>query len=268
MTRLKALLALTVLAQGVVSVALAANIVVPAEKIADPVATTFPGRSVDVLGVAPGMTVDAVTAAMAEKLPGAKKSIESVSIGMNYKGAEIRLQEYDAKILFAGSSDIMTVFFASPVIGSPVVGVIRNADFPDPFKAPTVAATVEALTAKYGKPSARRDDEKLLTLEWMLTGKGDFACPIMGSRKLPLCPATASPAEKDLHNALKAAKAEVKVAISASLFHKADADKLSSMTVVVDDFAKRLQGSDAIDTFLKAAVDKGMSNTAPAKPAL
>jgi len=162
----------------------------------------------------------------------------------------------------------MTVFLDSPVIGSPVVGVIRNTDYSDPFKAPTLAATVEALTAKYGKPSARTDNGKLLTLEWMLTAKGGVDCPIMGSIKLPVCPASASPGENDLSNAKKAEKAGVKLAIRASLFHNADAEKLSSMTIVVDDFAKRLQGWEAIDTFLKAAVDKGMSNTTPAKPAL
>jgi len=91
MTRLKTLLSLTVLAQGMVSAALAAKIEVPPVKMADPVVTTFPGRSVDVLGVAPGMTADAVTTVMAEKLPGARKSVESVSVGISYKGAEVRV---------------------------------------------------------------------------------------------------------------------------------------------------------------------------------
>ncbi|WP_155524488.1 hypothetical protein [Oleisolibacter albus] len=250
--------------------AAAADLVIEPQKTTEPVSRTFPGRNVDIVGLSSGMTLQEVTAKLKADMPDASIRTNMLTVGLNYKGATVKFQQYTGGLLVNGgdANGLISLFFGSPASGNQLTSLLRNVDYRDPFKAPTREDVVAALTAKYGKPSGQSQSEKLMTLTWLVKDAGDYVCPVDPGRKVPMCPVTVASNRDSPDVAERAMKAGFKVGISALLYTKADSNKLTSLVVTIEDYENTVVATNAADTQLKEAVDKQFSNSSSAKPKL
>lgn len=250
--------------------AAAADLVIEPQKTTEPVSRSFPGRDIDIVGLSRGMTPQQVTAKLKADMPDAEIRSDMLTVGLNYKGATVKFQSYTGAITANGgdANGLISLYFGSPASGNQLIGLQRNVDYRDPFKAPTREDMVAALTAKYGKPSGQSQSEKLTTLTWLVKDAGDFACPVDPGRKVPMCPVSVVSHRDNPDTAEKAMKAGFKVGISATLYTKADSNKLSSLVVTIEDYENVVLATNAADAQLKEAVDKQFSSSSAAKPKL
>jgi len=263
----RAFLAASILAPCLASAALAAEMVVPAVKTVAPVVQSFPGRSVDVLGVAPGMTESEIRAILAEKLPGTSVKAPQIKVGIEYKGVRAVLDKFVGELEASSENDHIKAVLSSPISDSRAIIVRRDLSYKDVMQAPTVASMIEALKTKYGKPSLENKGARVTQLEWYLTGKNDHICPT-GSTKTQYCKVSVRSDRNDFGPVKEAVDSGFKMGVYASIYSLEGSDKVNSLSVVINDFTNHLADLNGVDAILKGAVDKGLTNTAPVKPAL
>ena len=120
---------------------------------------TVPARSIDILGISPGMTVDEVKALLSKALPGGSFSEPSASIQINFRGANIRTTDFTNYLTDTradnGTGNDETVFasFSGPASGNQNIGLRRQINYREVLRAPSVADVRQSLLAKYGQPS-------------------------------------------------------------------------------------------------------------------
>ncbi len=123
------------------------------KKTANPIAVAYPGVSIDILGVKPGMSVDAVKKVLIANYHSQPTSTSALT-SMTYRTVNVSSQTYVTSLKVQDKhGGSMTVYFGGPATGNTVVEVDRVLVFPDVKKAPTVAAVRAALDKKYGPES-------------------------------------------------------------------------------------------------------------------
>lgn len=122
-------------------------------KTANPIEFSYPGVSLDVLGVKPGMSLDAARKVLIANYHSQPTS-QSEQIPLTYKSVNIVSQPFVTSLTVndkQGGS--MTVYFGTPATGNKVVEVDRVLVFPDAKSAPTVDEIRATLDKKYGPES-------------------------------------------------------------------------------------------------------------------
>lgn len=262
------LLGASALVVGFAASALAADTIVPAKQMATPVAQSFPGRTIDLLGVAPGMTEDEARKVIAEKIPGKPVEAKKMTVGMEYKGIRVRLENFVGELSAINDSDNLRVVLSSPVTGSRAIIISRGTNYKDVTAAPTVNTAIDALKAKYGKPSLERKGDSIVRIEWYLTDKGEYTCPTDKSRNVQYCDYGVAFERNDFDKEQKNAKAGFKMTLGATLYSLANSDRVASINMTLADVTNHMLELNNVDALLKDAVDKGLSGNTTAKPAL
>lgn len=119
------------------------------KKTAEPIPAVYPGISLDVLGIKPGMNVEAVKRILVSHYKSAPRAISSKAT-LVYKTLSLSSQPYVGELVEnKDSNDIMDVWFGSPATGNTVIGIYRRLQFSE-NTAPQISQLIAALDKKYG----------------------------------------------------------------------------------------------------------------------
>ena len=133
---------------------------------ANPIEPSYPGVSLDVLGVKPGMSLDAARKVLIANYH-SKPTSQSGQLSLTYKSVNMTSQPFVTSLTVSDKQGgSMTVYFGTSATGNKVVEVDRVLVFPDPKSAPTVAAVRAALDKKYGPETKTELDEYEDWLFW------------------------------------------------------------------------------------------------------
>ena len=147
-------------------------------KTANPVIPSYPGTSLDILGVKPGMSFDSTETALNafySKKPGANDNFGSRG---SYKGIELKSQDWEHSLSDEKSTDStvdsIQVTFSAPTTGVTVVAVERDIRFKTEKSQPTVQQILSALDKKYGSESTptRMKGSYIEYVNWLFGDKG------------------------------------------------------------------------------------------------
>lgn len=138
-------------------------------KTANPVIPSYPGLSVDILGIKPGMSVKAVEAALRAAYPKLNPqgqpnpSIDWATTSVPSGGpVPLQSQRYVGDMSASKPNDHIQIYFGTPTTGNTVVSVTRQIQFPTKRSEPTLKQILSALDKKYGRetvPSRDRSSE-------------------------------------------------------------------------------------------------------------
>ena len=118
---------------------------------AAPVSAAYPGVSLDILGIKPGMSLEAVKRILVTHYKSRPRSIPQKA-RLSYKGiVYLSSQPYVSQLVEQkkDGSDRIAVIFGNPVIGNTVIGVVRILQFSG-STAPEISQLMLALKNKYG----------------------------------------------------------------------------------------------------------------------
>lgn len=120
---------------------------------ANPIPITSANGSPDILGIKPGMSVNAVKSAIASNYLGQPVS-SSAEASYEYKSITMWSQPYTAELFGEkGPNDYIRVYFGTQTTGNTVVGMSRKLKFNNVLAAPTMKQIASALEEKYGPPT-------------------------------------------------------------------------------------------------------------------
>lgn len=120
------------------------------KKSVAPVPANYPGVSLDILGIKPGMSLQAVEHIMASKYK-SKPSATSGKADFVYKSIDMNSQPFVTDLSGGNNEDSIDVSLGTPATGNTVVGVSRVLQFSEnPKTEPTLKAVYAALDKKYG----------------------------------------------------------------------------------------------------------------------
>lgn len=141
-------------------------------KTANPIMPSYPGTSLDILGVKPGMSVNA-TKAKLKAFYGTKPSVDKGGYYGSAAGLSLKSQPSiwvlrDQKSN-ADTEDAIIATFSMPTTGVTVVAVDRTIDFKTEKSQPTVKQLFSALDKKYGKETGTKNAR---SAAWMFGKKG------------------------------------------------------------------------------------------------
>lgn len=128
-------------------------------KTANPILPSYPGTSLDILGIKPGMSVNA-TKSKLKAFYGTEPSVSSWGYPFLSAGLSFRSQPYVVELrdqrTNANTDDSIIVTFSLPTTGDTVVSVDRTIDFVKKKSQPTVKQIFSALDKRYGKETGSR----------------------------------------------------------------------------------------------------------------
>lgn len=123
------------------------------KQTAKPLEYTYPGVSLDILGLKLGMTLGQVEKTIAGYSKN-KPTLTSANMSMTYKTVTVASQNFTSKLVVQkDGQNSITVYFGSPATGNRVVHIDRVMYFPDTKTAPTIKVLNAALDKKYGPPT-------------------------------------------------------------------------------------------------------------------
>ena len=220
-------------------------------KSADPASYQPTGRAVDVLGIAPGMTPDAVHAILEKRYGDA--TTQQDNMGLQFRGVVVATQPYVTKISARKDGDDITVWFATPATGNGVVEVSRQTTFFNPADAVDIDQARAELIAKYGPPAfdglAVRTGEVRL-VAWTYNGDKASPCPQSSCRAY----LSEGLSVGDMANYRRAVRSGHDLTIVATLLASiANPKKATSVVVVVSDVATKLRTLEAALSQMTAA---------------
>ena len=244
--RLVALLALAVL---VPDLATAATMTLT--QVGQPAQYKIAGRSLDVLGIAPGMSPLAVRDILTRIYGNA--TVTQDDIGLDNNGVTAQSQSYTTRISALRDGDQITVWFATPTTGNGVVEVSRQLSFRDETAAPTMQQERAELTDKFGKagfdgPAVGTGEVQLMA--WAFHGNAAAPCPKSS------CRAQLSEGldARNLPAYARSVKAGNDLTIVATLLSGiADPTRATGIVVVLSDAATKFRTIEAAVSQLKAA---------------
>lgn len=131
------------------------------KRTAAPVALTYPGVSLDILGVKPGMSLKAAKRILVAHYKSRPIS-SSKKLSLSYKdsvflSSQPFVSELDDRN--KGQSDSIQVIFGNPTISNIVIGVVRKLNF-DQTHAPKMSQLMAALNKKYGPESSASNGDR------------------------------------------------------------------------------------------------------------
>lgn len=164
------------------------------KQTAEPVQTTYPGLSLDILGIKPGMSVDATKAVLAS-FYGTAPNVNTITWSGGYNGIQMTAQPTVRTMSGVKSTNDITdstnVTFGAPSTGTTVVSVYRQIAFNTAKSQPTLDQTFAALEKKYGKESQPRTkaDTYAVTASWVFGKSGHLlnTCPGLGNSSNRQC---------------------------------------------------------------------------------
>ncbi len=213
--------------------------------------TSVAGRSIDILDLVPGMTVEAVEHALADLHGADALATEMTSFRVGGRGVTVETVEF-VSTLNAGDDDNLKVFFAGPAAANQAFAIARTVRYSDVLTAPTVASIADALIAKYGAASYNsRDYRETVTSElgWVFSGGDQISCMGFGGYGSgPGCPVDWTLSEyrpQSLENIAREAL-DFDLAIVAKIqTHQSDRSRTVSFTVTVSDLLRRKSAAGA-----------------------
>jgi hypothetical protein len=121
------------------------------KQVSQPAAYHPAGHNIDVLGITPGMSPDAVHAIL-EKQYGAVNTIQE-NMGLEYRGVAVSTQNYITRMTAQKGSDDIVVWFATPTTGNGVVEVTRQTTYLTTAASPLLSQVRKDLSDQYGAPA-------------------------------------------------------------------------------------------------------------------
>ena len=243
------LLALTALVAGPVAAHAAPVTLTP---VGPPAQYKIAGRSLDILGIAPGMAPDTVRDILTKAYGNATVTQDDLSVVD--KGVTAESQPYTSRIAALKDGDQITVWFATPTTGNGVVEVSRELSFRDETAAPTMQQERAELLDKYGKAgsdAAAISSGEVQLMAWSYHGNAATPCPKSS------CRAQLSEGldPRNLPIYARAVKAGNDLTIVATLLSGiADSSRATGIVVVLSDAATKARTLDAALTQLKAGM--------------
>lgn len=244
------LLAFTVLIAGPVAGAHAAAVTLT--PVGPPAQYKIAGRSLDILGIAPGMAPDTVRDILTKAYGNA--TVTQDDLGIVDKGVTAESQPYTTRIAALKDGDQITVWFATPTTGNGVVEVSRELSFRDETAAPTMQQERAELLDKYGKAGfdgAAVSTGEVQLMAWAYHGNAAAPCPKSS------CRAQLSEGldPRNLPIYARSVKAGSDLTIVATLLSGiADSSRATGIVVVLSDAATKARTLDAALTQLKAGM--------------
>lgn len=222
------------------------------------------GKPRDVLGVALGATESEASAAMAAAYPDLKPRSGIESLSASDKGGNKVTVGYHASDEIAGTSGDTSVYFhvtyTTAVSGARVAGIERTEKYAG--AQPDAKGFMEALTAKYGPPSVRREDNGAVAqLEWMWIN-GELA---------PLSPLPPEACERNAYagqyafvrNRRDDGK-ECTAFLTVEVWYGKSQDMAREVKMTLWDLKRGLDNAVATDQWLMTEVDKARASAKPA----
>lgn len=212
------------------------------------------GRTVDVLGITPGMT----PAAVREILTGIYGNVVVTQddLGLDNRGVAVETQSFVTRMSAQKDTDQITVLFGTPTTGNGVVEISRQLSYFDETAAPDLQQMRADLIEHYGKPGfdgPAVGTGEVQLLAWSFHGNTPSPCPRSS------CRAQLSEG-LDIRNLpayARSVKAGNELTIVATLLSGiADPSRASGIVVVVSDAATKLRTLDTAVAQMKAATAK------------
>jgi hypothetical protein len=225
----------------------------------------FKGRTVDIVGIKPGMKAEEAMAVLKERFPGEKIGGMTSSIG----NRTVSSGSYDSLYhMWKREKEEVNVYMTSPSSGNAVFHASRALDFWNAEDQPDFEKTIAAFVAKYGEPSKREEvlpdpkyvnkTSKTVTLMWYLGGNGK--CELtqfdnITGKLSDICNTTmhkTGPSVKDyIYNPARAevyaktAKAGSDLVLVAKMSNHDGSERISRMTVSFTDLKRRALTAEA-----------------------
>ena len=222
---------------------------------------SYPGRSVDILGITLGMTQEEVTAIL-KKEYGGDPEVSMPTIGVKYNGIPIQSQAFLSMMTAAKAdgNDRINVAFSFPTTGSRVVGISRTLVFRDSLTAPRVTDMFDQLHAKYGLGSLLRPKSFVQTLtfeSWGLGATGPVKCPN------DICPTPYARMDSNTTLQQNAVKADLLVVIQANVHNGGpDPSRVQQLEVTMEDNENELLSANQLAAQMKAAAEAAYAKKA------
>lgn len=265
--RMRRILILAALLPGLWSAAAAQGAAMALKQAAPPAVYKPAGRAVDVLGIAPGMSPDAVRAILTKEY-GAVQATQD-KLGLDNEGVTVATQSFITRMSARKDADEITVWFANPTTGNGVVEISRQTNHFNPATAPELAKVQAELIAKYGSPAFAGPavgTGEVTVLAWSYGGDKLLPCPRAACR----ADVSDGPEVGSMAAYQRALRAGRQLTIIATLLASTgDANRASSVVVTVSDVATKLRTLEAAIDQMKAASGgpkRGVAPTVEADP--
>ena len=212
------------------------------------------GRPLELLGIAPGMTPDAVRDILTKAYGNAV--VTQDDIGLDNRGVTAHSQPFISKIAAQRENDEIVVWFGTPTTGNGVVEVSRQLSFRDETAAPPMQQVRADLLERYGKPGfdgPAVGTGEVLLMAWSFNGDKPNPCPRSS------CRAQLSEGldVRNLPAYARSTKAGNDLTIVATLLSGiSDPSKASGIVVVLSDAATKFRTLDAAIAQLRTATTR------------
>ena len=218
------------------------------------------GRTMDVLGITPGMAPDAVRDILTKHYGNAIVTQED--LGIENRGVIVASQSYITRITAQKDTDETTVWFATPTTGNGVVEVTRQLSYRDETAAPPMQQVRAELIEHYGKPGfdgPAFGTGEVLLMAWSFRGDTPTPCPRSA------CRAQLSEGldVRNLPAYRRSVKAGNDLTVVATLLSGiADPSRASGIVIVISDAATKFRTLDTAVSQLKAGTPKADAQAA------
>ncbi len=215
------------------------------------------GRSIDVLGITPGMQPDTVRDILA-KVYG-NVVVTQDDLGLENRGVVVKTQDFVTRMTAQRDTDEVAVWFATPTTGNGVVEVTRQVSYRDETSAPAMQQVQADLIERYGKPGfdgPAVGTGEVRLMAWSFHGNTPTPCPRSSCR--------ASLSEGLYVRNLPAYSRSIKTGneltlVATLLSGIADPSRASGMVITMSDAVTKLRTLEAAVAQMKTASGrKGM----------
>lgn len=247
-------------ASAVAAPALAERVML--KQVADPAVYHPAGRAIDVLGITPGMSPDAVRAIL-EKQYGAVKTVQE-NLGLEFRGVTVSTQNYITRMTARKGGDDVVVWFATPTTGNAVVEVTRQTTYGNAADAPFLTQARKDFSDRYGAPAFAGPavgTGEIQLMAWSYKGDQPVSCQASSCRADLNDGLTVA----DLQSYQRAVRRGHELTIIGVLLASIrDPTRASSVVTTVSDAATKLRTLDAaIKQMQEAATTKPPAESKP-----
>ena len=231
-----------------------------------PPATYNPaGRAVDVLGITPGMSVDAVREILQKEYGGVNAIQEN--LGLEFRGVSVATQNYITRMTARKAGDDVVVWFGTPTTGNAVIEVTRQQIFPRTADAPMLTQVRKDLIERYGAPASAGPavgTGEIQLMAWSYKGNQPSTCEASSCR----ADYNDGLSVGDMTNYQRAVRRGHELTVIGMLLASiGDPTRTSSVVTTVSDAATKLQTLDAaIKQMQEGATEKPSTPPAARRP--
>lgn len=221
------------------------------------------GHSIDLDGVAPGMSPKAVAEALSQNY--GEVQVTQENLGLADGGTSVATQNFITRMTARKDGNDIAVWFGTPTTGNAVVQVTKQTSYPDPAQAPALSAVVGQLVAQFGPPALDAPavgSGEIKLLAWSYKNDKPSPCTDAGCR----ADMTDGLDVADLATYRRAVKNGHDLTILGMLLTDiSDANKAASLVITVSDAATKLRTLDAAVAQMRSAIHGG-GKVPPAPP--